>query len=201
MSKRYGRNQKRAHRNRIAELEKALKASNVHATQLRANLRAADEEIETAKGILGPYCVSFNAQRHDMQFIGSDHAEIISYEQKFGGGAHAYWDYKNHERVMEMPSPLTRVRLPIMAVLAKQQGDAHKARQLDVYYEGRIYGVAIEPHAFMCAREPILLLRSLAERMAVAMYNELRKGGDGDRIRRTHTRDTPDPMIETPRFR
>jgi len=66
MSRRYGRNQKRAHRQRIAELEKAYTREQHLLAYLRNQLDGLRAEVEDAKRELGADFIAFQPQTmHD----------------------------------------------------------------------------------------------------------------------------------------
>jgi hypothetical protein len=188
MSKRYGRNQKRAHRTRIAELEKELAATREHAARLDRDCREYNAEIATAKRIVGEYCVAFEPRTQVMHFKSADFATVMHYEREHGIGLGRYWDF-NRDPTLQ-PMRVEQIRLPIMCALASE--DIRRMKHVNVAYDGKVYGYAIDPGVFHCLRYPAALAQTIADRLVVHIHAEISKDYQPE-PRRTHTRDEPAP--------
>jgi hypothetical protein len=198
MSKRYGRNQKRAHRSRIAELEAEIVALNKDNRELFDCGKRLSDEIECAKRIVGEYCVAFNPRSMTMRVGEAEFVEVIQYERDFNQGVTRYWDFNPNE--MLKPISMSRIRLPIMCVLADRER-IRGARHMSVVYDGKAWGYAIDPMAWRMSRYPVDMCRSIAERLTHLIYDELEKDPTiRAELRRTHTRDEPDPRVTFPKF-
>ncbi|MFM0165749.1 hypothetical protein PQR39_35635 [Paraburkholderia sediminicola] len=198
MSKRYGRNQKRAHRSRIAELENELAKTREHAALLDSDCREYSREIECAKRIVGEYCVAFNPHGRTMPIGEAQFVEVMQYERDFNPGVTRYWDFNPNE--MLAPISVSRIRLPILCVLANRE-QIRGSRHLSVVYDGKAWGYAIDPMAWRMSRYPIDLCRNIAERLTHMIYEEMSKDTTvRAELRRTHTRDEPDPRVTFPNF-
>jgi hypothetical protein len=158
MSKRYGRNQKRAHRTRIAELEAEVAALKKDYSGMARTAQLLSDEIECAKRIVGEYCVAFDPRSMTMPMGAGQYAEVVQHEREFGSGVCRYWDFNPNE--MLKPISLQRIRLPILCVLADHE-HIRGSRHLRVVYDGRAWGYAIDPTAWRMARYPQALCRNL----------------------------------------
>jgi hypothetical protein len=195
MSKRYGRNQKRAHRTRIAALEaevSLLKRNN--GTLWRANKELSDE-IETAKQIVGPFCIAFDPQTRHLHMKHEHMLTIRQVECNTGIGVSRYWDH-SHNPMHDMHR-INEIRLPIICALAAE--DIRLARHFNVAYDGKVYGYAIDLMAFKFARFPSRLLNDIGIRIADLILKENLKDFDHVEPKR-HTRDELEPRISAPRF-
>jgi len=198
MSKRYGRNQKRAHRSRIAELEKELAATLKQNHELFNANRDLSNEIDCAKRIVGEYCVAFQPRSQTVSLRQSDFVEVMEYEKQSNGGAYRYWDFNPAE--MLAPIHLNRIRLPIMCVLSDMDR-LRSARHMNVVYDGKAWAYAIDRTAWHMTRYPRDLCRNIAERLTHMIYEEMSKDATVHaELRRTHTRNEPDPRISYPNF-
>lgn len=198
MSKRYGRNQRRAHRTRIAELEAQVAKLQKDYEQQWRYARDLAEEINCAKRIVGEYCVAFDPLSVTMKMGTAQYAEVMQYEHDFGGGVYRYWDFNPNE--MLAPIRVDRIRLPIMCVLADRD-HIRGSRHVKVVYDGKAWGYAIDPMAWRMTRYPIDLCRNIAERLTHMIYEEMSKDTTvRAELRRTHSRDEPDPRVTFPNF-
>lgn len=196
MSKRYGRNQKRAHRTRIAELEAQLaKVQKNHDSLWRANGELSDE-IACAKRIVGEYCVAFEPRIMAMRMGYTQFVEVMQYEHEFGGNVSRYWDFNPNE--MLAPIHMNRIRLPILCVLADRE-HIRGSRHMNIVYDNKAWGYAIDPMAWRMSRYPKELCRNIAERLTNMIYDEMLKD-DAAAQPRTHTRAEPYPMNRMPTF-
>jgi hypothetical protein len=202
MSKRYGRNQKRAHRTRIAELESQIeKLQKNHDYLWRAN-RDLVEEIDTAKRIVGEYCVAFNPHTQTMPLKATDFATIMQYEMDHRVSVSRYADFNPSSM---QPVHINRIHLPIMCVLSDVE-KLRQSRHVIVSYDGKAYGYGIDAAAWHMERYPEELCRRIAERMGHFIYEELTKNMGKrpaqfrDTPRRTNTRDEPEPRVTRPPF-
>ncbi len=196
MSKRYGRNKKRAHRTRIAELEaQVVKLQRDYDQQWRY-ARDLEDEIACAKRIVGEYCVAFQPRGLTMQIGQSQFAEVMQYERDFNPGVTHYWNINPSE--MLKPISVHRIRLPIMCVLADRE-HIRGSRHMSIVYDNKVWGYAIDPMAWRTARYPRELCRTIAERMTHMIYEEMSKDGPASKPR-THTRNEPDPRVTFPNF-
>jgi hypothetical protein len=203
MSKRYGRNQKRAHRTRIAELEAEVAALKKDYAGMARTAQLLSDEIECAKRIVGEYCVAFNPRSLTMQMGTGEYAEVIQYERDFNPGVTHYWDINPAE--MLKPISVHRIRLPILCVLADRE-HIRGSRHMKVVYNGKAWGYAIDPTAWRMARYPRDLCGSIARSMTDMIYEEMSKEvgkpshAPGFPAQRRHTRDEPDPRVTFPNF-
>jgi hypothetical protein len=203
MSKRYGRNQKRAHRTRITELEAQVAKLQKDYDQQWRYARDLADEIECAKRIVGEYCVAFNPRSLTMQIGTGEFAEVIQYERDFNPGVTPYWDI--HPQEMLAPIRASRIRLPILCVLANRE-QIRGSRHMSVVYDGKAWGYSIDPMAWRMSRYPQELCRNIAERMTYMIYEEMAKEVGkpshvpGFPAQRRHTRDEPDPRVTFPNF-
>jgi hypothetical protein len=196
MSKRYGRNQKRAHRTRIAELEAEVAALKKDYAGMARTAQLLSDEIECAKRIVGEYCVAFNPRSLTMQIGTGEFAEVIQYERDFNPGVTHYWDI--HPQEMLAPIRASRIRLPILCVLANRE-QIRGSRHMSVVYDGKAWGYSIDPMAWRMSRYPVDLCRSIAERMTHMIYEEMAK--DVPEVQqRKHTRNQFRPEVSFPKF-
>jgi hypothetical protein len=202
MSKRYGRNQKRAHRMRIASLEAQVAKLQKDYDQQWRYTRDLVEEIDCAKRIVGEYCVAFEPRIHAMQLKSSDFVTIMQYERDHNIGVHPYWDLTQTQ--MAAPVCIEQIRLPIMCVLANDR--LKTLRHMVVSYDGMAYGYAIDAAAWHMERYPEALCRNIAGNLTHLIYEEMTKNMGKrpeqfrDTPRRTHTRDEPEPKVRVPTF-
>jgi len=196
LSKRYGRNQKRAHRTRIAELEAEVRALKTQNTNLFHSNRNLGEEIDCAKRIVGEYCVAFKPRNLTMSFRQTDFATVMQHENDFNSGVSRYWDFRQDPFVQTMR--VEQIRLPIMCALAERDS-IRGSRHVVTTYDGKAYGYAIDAMAWHTNRYPEVLCRNIAERLTMHIYEELQKTNPRGE-RRAHTRDEPEPRISAPRF-
>jgi hypothetical protein len=196
MSKRYGRNQKRAHRTRIAELEKHIADLQKQNDGLWRSNRDLSDEIACAKRIVGEYCVAFQPRSMTMSFRQTDFVTIIKHEQDFNSGVSRYWDFRQDPFMQ--PMRIEQIRLPIMCALAHE--DLRGTRHVVATYDGKAYGYAIDAMAWRQGRYPEALCRQIAERFTHHIYEEMRRTTPTQEPRRTHTRHEPEPQIRSPRF-
>jgi hypothetical protein len=198
MSKRYGRNQKRAHRAIVAGMEAeaaTLRAQNARLFEANRDLA---NEIACAKRIVGEYCVAFNPRSSTLSLHQSDFIEVMEYEKQHNVGVYKYWDFNPNE--MLAPISMHRIRLPIMCVIADRE-HIRGSRHLKVVYDSKAWGYAIDPMAWRMSRYPEVLCRNIAERLTYQIYEEMSKDTTvRAELRRTHTRNEPDPRISEPRF-
>jgi hypothetical protein len=198
MSKRYGRNQKRAHRTRIAELEAEVAALKKDYSGMARTAQLLSDEIECAKRIVGEYCVAFDPRSMTMPMGAGQYAEVVQHEREFGSGVCRYWDFNPNE--MLKPISLQRIRLPILCVLADHE-HIRGSRHLRVVYDGRAWGYAIDPTAWRMARYPQALCRNIADQVTSMIYAEMSKDmSETAELRRMHTRDQLIPQTSEPRF-
>lgn len=197
MSKRYGRNQKRAHRNRIAALENQIAELQKDYDGMYRLARDLREEIDTAKRIVGEYCVAFEPSIRSMHYKATDWAVIQQFDRDYNINVSSYWDWSKNG-LADQNIRIEQIRLPIMCVLASQE--IRNARHFAVAYDGKVYGYAIDPMAFRVMRYPKDLARRVTEQLVDHIYDEFQKAMPRREPPRTHTRDEPEPRVHQPNF-
>jgi len=195
MSKRYGRNQKRAHRALIKDLAERVAKGDRDNVSLFEHSKALQREIDCAKRIVGEYCIAFQPRSVTMSFRDADYVTVMNHEREFNSGVSRYWDFSQNP--MLQPMRIEQVRLPVMCVLASE--DLRMTRHVVAKYDGKAYGYAIDSIAWHTARYPEALCRNIADRLTQHIYEEMQK--TKPRVEpRKHTRDQYVPEISSPRF-
>lgn len=77
MSKRFGRNQKRAYRERIAALEQQLGAERRAKQKIERVLHAREEQLDQISRNLGRYCAMLPAEEIEMLGKPLDHVHVV----------------------------------------------------------------------------------------------------------------------------
>lgn len=196
MSKRYGRNQRRAHRNRIAGLEAQVAELQKDYDGMYRLARDLSNEINDAKRIVGEYCVAFEPRIQSMNLKYQDYVTVQQFDYNHGTNMAKWWDHRAPS--FDATVRIDHIRLPVMCALAAE--DIRLSRHFKVSYDGKVYGYAIDLMAFKFARFPQVLLRQVGERIAALILAENSKDFETDSPKQ-HTRDEPAPRNYTPQFR
>lgn len=162
MSKRYGRNQRRRARERIAALEEALLKEKEMLKWTARQWNDARDEIRSAKSIASEHCAAFNPRTMQMNVTESDYVMLTEME-RFDLRYMPDWTRPLH---------IEQVPLPVMIALADPEW-RRLSRHVLVQYQGKRYGYGVNMIEFMSARDPIRYLRVVGEILAQMIHAEL----------------------------
>ena len=168
MSRRFGRNQRRAARERVAELERALQMDRALLAHVGERKRQLEQEISDAKRIVGHMSVLFEpgATRLD-------------------GPARGKMQVRTHSALMDFHAQPKTIPLDVMiATLKSKSGGAlDDAVHCKVMFDDRCWRYAISEAALHAIPEDILVERVTRE-LAMTIGKDLAKLTPGHGQRR-----------------
>lgn len=178
MSKRFGRNQKRAFRNRVAELEKEVDALKKAYGVVARERREYIDEIESAKLIAGEHCVAFRPSRMEVQFSYEDVVNLYRSDPFSLLRSPFHPDYD-----LTRPTPIRRISLPVMMAIT-QDDWRERAIHIGVRYQGQGYGYAVAREAFQSERDQNHFINMAGREIAGIIENKLNPGRAEARAKR-----------------
>lgn len=159
MSRRFGRNQRRAARERVAELERALQMDRALLTHIGERKRELEQEISDAKRIVGRMSALFEPETKRLDGPARSPIHMFTHSAVMDNGRAFFHNQSKTVPLPVMLSMMSRDRLD-MAVHCK------------VLFDDGQWGYAISEEAVLATPEDVLVER-LARELAMTIGQQL----------------------------